>query len=135
EVDERMSDASEVTNHPAVLVIPEPIAEREAGDLAPEFELAHQPPADIAPLRSRIVEILTVNLLRLGEPEHVHDPGPDRLDHHLRAFAFQKTEHAEVAVTLGGLRPELACHFHDRFHAQPVYVNRPDAFPRRRECL
>src|SRR5262245_64704561 len=99
-----MSDASEMTNHPAVLVIPEPVAEREAGDLAAEFQLAHQPPADVAARRSRIVEILPVNLLRLREPQHVHDPGSDRLDHHLRAFAFQKTEHPEVAIALGGLR-------------------------------
>src|SRR5262245_42358069 len=50
----------------------------------------------------------------------VHDPGPDRLDHDLRALAFEEAEHVEVAVAFGSLREELARHFDDGLHAQAV---------------
>ena len=55
--------------------------------------------------------------------DHVHDPGADRLHQHLRALALQEVEHVEVAVALGGLRPELAGDLHDGFHAQPVDIH------------
>ena len=52
--------------------------------------------------------------------DHVHDPRTDGLDDHFRALPFQEPEHVEVAVTLGGLRPEFTGDFNDRFDAEPI---------------
>jgi hypothetical protein len=130
-----MGEAAKVADHPAVLVIPEPVAEREAADLAAELQLSHRPAAHVVPLRRRIVEILTVDPLGLCKPQHVHDPGANRLDHHLCPFALEKAEHPEVAVTFRRLRPELTGDFHHRFDTQAVDVDRTDALPRGRERL
>ena len=56
--------------------------------------------------------------------DHVHDPGADGLHQHLRAFALQEVEHVEVAVALGGLRPEFAGDLDDRLDAQAVDFDR-----------
>jgi len=37
---------------------------------------------------------------RFGLIHHVHHPGADGLDQHLRAFALQELEHVEVAIGL-----------------------------------
>src|SRR4030095_12561941 len=104
---ERVSDVAEMANHSPVLVIPEPVAEGAARHFASEFQLTHQPAADVVPLRLRIIDVLTVHLVRFGQPEHVHDPSADRLDHHLCPFAFEEAEHPEVALTLAFLAPKI----------------------------
>ena len=55
--------------------------------------------------------------------DHVHDPGADRLHQNLRPFLLQEVEHVEVAVALGGLRPEFAGDLDDRLHAQAVDID------------
>ncbi len=65
--------------------------------------------------------------------DHVHDPGPDRLHHDLRALFLEELEHIEVAVALGGLRPELAGDFDDRLHAEAVHLDVVVALPHVRQ--
>ena len=62
--------------------------------------------------------------LRLCLVHQVGDPGGDRLDQHLRAFALEKLEHVEIAVAFGGLRPEFAGDLHHRLHAGAVHFHR-----------
>ena len=59
---------------------------------------------------------------------HVHDPRPNRLHQHLRAFALQEGKHVEVAIALGGLGPEFANDLHHRLDPQAVNFNRAQAF-------
>ncbi|MBI4263801.1 MAG: hypothetical protein HY657_05470 [Acidobacteria bacterium] len=130
----RVRETAEMVHDAPVLVVPEPVADGEIGERAAERQLALQTRAHLGP-RRRIIDILAADPVRLGEPQHVHDPGADRLDHHLRALALEEAEHPEVAVALGGLRPELPGDLHHRLHAQAVDLNRADALARRLERL
>ena len=53
----------------------------------------------------------------------------ERIDDDLRALALEELEHPEVAVALGGLRPELAGDLDDRLHAQPIHLDRVERAP------
>src|SRR5262249_4143605 len=128
-------EVSEETHDAAVLVIPEPVAERKARDLALELQFAREPCAHLVPLRRRIVDRLAVDLLRLREPEHVHDPGAERLRPHPRPLPLEEAEHPEVPVALGRLRPELAGDLDHRLHAQTVDVDAADALARSSQRL
>ena len=55
--------------------------------------------------------------------QKVADPSADRIDVHLRAFAFKKAEHIEVAIAFGELRPELADDFDHGLDARVIYLN------------
>ena len=70
------------------------------------------------------VQALQVLVLLHHLVNHVHDPRADGLHQHLRAFALQEVEHVEVAVALGGLRPEFAGDLDDGLHAQAVDLDR-----------
>ncbi len=71
-----------------------------------------------------LLESLEILVLLHHLVNHVHDPGADGLHQHLRAFALQELEHVEVAVALGGLRPELAGDLDDGLDAQAVDLDR-----------
>ena len=68
-------------------------------------------------LKSLAVTVLLHHLV-----DHVHDPGADRLHQDLRALPLQEGEHVEVAVALGGLRPEFAGDLDDGLHAEAVHL-------------
>ena len=61
--------------------------------------------------------------VRLRLVHQVRNPGRDRLDQHLRAFALQEIEHVEVAVAFGDLRPELAGDLHQRLHPRAIHLD------------
>ena len=77
--------------------------------------------------RRAFLQALLVVILLHHLVHQVADPGADRLDHHLRAFFFQEAEHVEVAVALGGLRPEFAGDLDDGLHAGAVDGDRGKA--------
>ena len=62
-----------------------------------------------------------------GLVDQVVDPRPDRLDDQLRALALEERKHVEVAVALGGLRPELTGDLDDGLHPQAVHGDRVEA--------
>ena len=70
--------------------------------------------------RCAFVEALLVVIFLHDLVHQVADPGADGLDHDLRAFFFEEAEHVEVAVALGGLRPEFAGDLDDGLHAGAV---------------
>ncbi len=92
----------------------------EGPELQTERQFPGDPAANIEVGERRAVETLTLDLSRPGAPEHIQDPGGDRLDQHLCALVLEEAEHAEVAVTFSGLCPEFADHLDDRLDAQSI---------------
>src|SRR5262249_13852901 len=70
--------------------------------------------------------VVVVALLSLVN--HVHNPGSNRLDKHLRALALQKAEHIEIAIAFRRLRPEFAGYFYRRFDARAIYLDLAESF-------
>ncbi len=110
---------------PLVLALEHGLRERELGELARgrPVSRARRRRSPAPGHRHALGEPAPVADLLLGLVDHVHDPGGDRLDEHLRALPLEEGEHVEVAVALGGLRPELAGDLDDRLHAEPVDRN------------
>src|SRR4051794_16329369 len=61
--------------------------------------------------------------------DEVIRPGRHRLYDHLRAFLLEETEHVEVAVSFGRLRPEFAGDLNDWTHAQAIDGNGVELIP------
>ena len=55
--------------------------------------------------------------------DQVVDPGGNWFNDQLRAFTVQELEHAEVAIALGGLRPEFTGDFYDGFHLKAIHFD------------
>jgi hypothetical protein len=55
--------------------------------------------------------------------QQIADPPTDRIHVHLCAFAFEKAEHIEIAVTLSELRPELAYNLHHRLDLGVIHLD------------
>ena len=47
-----------------------------------------------------------------GLMNHVINPCPHRLHHHLSSLPLQELEHVEIAIAFGRLRPEFSCNLH-----------------------
>ena len=121
-----MRDAAERVHDLVILALENGFGELQLGHLLAEAELDLGARAELPDRRQHgaFFEALEVFVLLDHLVDHVHDPGADRLHQHLRAFALQEVEHVEVAVALGGLRPELAGDLDDRLHAQAVDFDR-----------
>ena len=128
-VDDLVGGAAERLDHAGVLAAEHAVG--EAGD-RPLLEVAgleRGALAELVPLGllALLDQVLAVTGLDLGLPQHVRDPGGDRLDDDLGALAGEEAEHVEVAVALGGLGPELAGHLDDRLGLETIDLDLVEA--------
>ena len=109
-----MRDAAQILRCAVVEETPHPLARANAPQLLAQADVVREMLFQLVPLRVpvRTIDRPFGNRVRLGLVHQVGNPGGDGLDQHLRAFALQEFEHVEVAVALGGLRPEFAGDLH-----------------------
>src|ERR1017187_4005391 len=124
-VDEVVGDVAQALHHAMVLTCVDTLAQAPQPLLLAELQLVRRHLMQLVPLYFLIgsIERPAGSGARLRLVHHVHHPGPDRLDQHLRTFTLQEFEHVEVAIALGDLRPELADDLDHRLHAQAVHLD------------
>ena len=112
-------DAAQMARGAGIQIAPQRFAQAQQRPLAAILPQVGQPLARLPPagFGVGIVEALPGFHADAGLAQQIADPAANRIHMHLRAFAFEKAEHVEVAVTLGELRPELADDFDHRFDA------------------
>src|SRR5947207_2772044 len=104
----------------AVQMAVQRLANPEEHLFLPELQFEERALVQLPWLWLRHIQPLAILVVGLGLPEEVHDPVRDRLDFDLGAFALEELKHVEVAVAFGGLREELARHFHEWLGTQAV---------------
>src|SRR5664279_3889884 len=120
-----------------VLACVDTLAQAQQPLLLAKLQLVHRRLVRLIPLYFLVgsIERPAGGGARLRLVHHVHHPGPDRLDQHLRAFTLQEFEHVEVAIALGDLRPELADDLDHRLHAQAVHLDGGELLANSRQRL
>src|SRR5215472_16264360 len=124
-IGEVMGDAAERLDDLVIFALEDGFGELQFRDLLAIAELDLGAGAELPHRRQdgAFFEALEIFVLLDHLVNHVHDPGADGLHQNLRAFLLQEVEHVDVAVALGGLRPEFAGDLDDRLHAQAVDVD------------
>src|SRR5262249_40072253 len=109
-------------NDTSVLTVVDGLPNREHQSFLARVQLVEQMLVRFVPGWTLIgsIELSLLPRTLLGLIHHVHHPCADRLNQHLRTFAFEKGKHVEVAVTFCGLRPKFTDNLYDRFHTEMI---------------
>src|SRR5664279_4203179 len=136
-INEVVGDVAQPLHHAMVLACVDTLAQAPQPLLLAKLQLVHRRLVRLIPLYFLVgsIERPAGGGARLRLVHHVHHPGPDGLDQHLRAFTLQEFEHVEVAIALGDLRPELADDLDHRLHAQAVHLDGGELLANSRQRL
>ena len=114
-----------------VLAVPDALAHGEEEPfLAEVLPFIRQRLLQLPPGWPRVGGIETLRLAALAFPWCIRYmiQLPIGIDQDVSALAFEEGKHVEVAIALGGLRPEFAGDLDDRLYAKPIHFYPADTF-------
>src|SRR5579872_3070527 len=132
-----MRNSAEILDGTVVQAIPHPFPDSNSHQLLAQSQIIRKMLFQLPPLRVPVRSVHRPLGFRMcfGLIHQIRNPGRNRLNQHLRAFALEEVEHVEVAIAFGDLSPELTGDLDHRFHLGAIDFNAVHLLPRRSQSV